>query len=324
MISSLELARICGVSQGTVDRALHNRKGISDATRGKILETASKYGYCPHPAAREIITGKNMTVSAILPAINSVFIMDLMGEIKKKLVEKGYRLIFTTFENTNEMLELLADFSARRNCASIIMPQEENLTIPEHLSTDMKIISLFNPAKGKNVFFLSPDEKKTGHDAVDYLFKTGHRKIIHLTYPRENFYAVRMRMNGYFAEMKKKNLNGITVAGLTEKKLLDMIKKEKPDALFCHNDWLALSAIRILEKNKIPVPEDISVLGIDNSPTFIELCPDITTMEYPHSWIASSLAALIYSEKKVPQAPSFRIIERKTVNSKIWSKSEKN
>ena len=55
MISSLELARICGVSQGTVDRALHSRGRISDQTRRRILEAARKHGYTPNPAARELV-----------------------------------------------------------------------------------------------------------------------------------------------------------------------------------------------------------------------------------------------------------------------------
>lgn len=313
MISSLELAKLCGVSQGTVDRALHNRKGISDATREKILDTAAKHGYVPNPAAREIITGKNMTVSAILPNINSVFMMDLMSAIKSRISQDGYRLIITTFENSDEMFELLSDFSARKNCASIIVPPEENMPIPKTLSTDMKIIPLLNPAKGKNVFFTSPDEQEAGRAATKYLISSGHRRIAHLTYPRSNFYAVRMREEGYEDEMKKEKLEAIVLSEVNEKNLLGLIKKTKPTALFCHNDWLALTAIRILEKNKIAVPDDISVMGIDNSPTFSSLCADITTFEYPFDWIASAIASILKNKRVIPASAPFRLVEKKTL-----------
>lgn len=313
MISSLELAKLCGVSQGTVDRALHNRKGISEDTRKKILNTASEYGYIPNPAAREIITGRNMTVSAILPNINSIFMMDLMSAIKSKISQSGHRLIITTFDNVDEMFSILSDFSARKNCASIIVPPEENMHIPEHISTDMKIISLLNPAKGKNVFFISPDERETGRKATEYLIAAGHEKILHLTYARRNFHAVKMRVAGYEDEMKKKGLKSLVISEVDEKSLIGIIKREKPTALFCHNDWLALTAIRILEKNKIAVPANISVLGIDNSHTFTDLCADITTMEYPFAWAASAINSILEGKQKPPSPPAFKIIERKTL-----------
>jgi len=68
MISSLELAELCGVSQGTVDRALHGRGGIAESTRAKILEAARLHGYAPNPAARELMTGQSSVCGAVIPA----------------------------------------------------------------------------------------------------------------------------------------------------------------------------------------------------------------------------------------------------------------
>lgn len=79
MISSLQLAKLCGVSQGTVDRALHNRGRVSEQTRARILEAARAQGYVPNPAARELMTGRSTLVAAIAPSFGFLSATSMCG-----------------------------------------------------------------------------------------------------------------------------------------------------------------------------------------------------------------------------------------------------
>src|ERR1700744_2609682 len=115
MISSLELARRCGVSQGTVDRALHDRPGVSAKTREKILRVARQHGYRPHPGVRELLTGESRTVGALVPVVNNIFFMDLFSELDQALKQKGLRLQLTPVEDQAAFLEALEDCAARRH-----------------------------------------------------------------------------------------------------------------------------------------------------------------------------------------------------------------
>ncbi len=311
MISSLELAKICGVSQGTVDRALHNRKGVSEKTKNKIIEAAKAHGYQPNPAAREIITGQSNTVAAIAPSVNSVFFMDLMNEIKNALRAEGLRFILAPVEGKEEMLDAIADFSARRSAAIIVIPPEENIAIPDNLTTGTKIISLLSPCKGKNMFFVSPDEEETGRRATEFLADKGRARIMHLTYSRKSC-AITARARGYCEEMKRRSLQSLIITTKHLPEIANIVKKEKIDALFCHNDWLALSATRELEKAGARIPEDLSLLGVDNSPSFVALCNDISTMQYPFKWVASQTAKLTQGKKANAPCPEFKIIQRTT------------
>jgi DNA-binding LacI/PurR family transcriptional regulator len=90
MISSLELAKICGVSQGTVDRALHNRPGISAATKRRVLAAARQHGYQPNPVAGELLRGRSRVVGAIVPALGGLFFMDLMQAVNCALAAAGF------------------------------------------------------------------------------------------------------------------------------------------------------------------------------------------------------------------------------------------
>jgi LacI family transcriptional regulator, galactose operon repressor len=314
MISSLDLAKICGVSQGTVDRALHNRKGISEKTRIKILNAAKEHGYAPNPAARELLTGKSKIVGAALPQINSVFFMDLFTEIKDQLRNIGYRFILAPYSDEDELLDILGDFSARRYSATVIIPPKDDMRIPDQLSTDMKVLSVLAPVKGKNICFISPDELDTGKLAAEFLAKKGHKNVIHLTYSRKS-YAILARSRGFINKASELDMKVSIITDFDENKLLTAIRNNKATAIFCHNDWMALEALRIIEREGgegVKVPEEISILGVDNSPSFNQLNSDITTIQYPYEWIGKQIAAAITGRKISKKQPILKVVRKRT------------
>ena len=322
MISSLELARLCGVSQGTVDRALHGRGEISAATKERILKAAKKYGYRPNPLVRELLSGKSRTVGALVPSINSIFFLDLLSAIKTELRQGGatddenaYRLLISPVADAREYLEALEDFAARRCTAVLAVPPEEGLKIAPTLTREMKLISLVSPSKGNNVWFLSPDETQTGADAVEYLYGRGHRSIVHLTYTRRA-HGVISREKGYKLAMQQRGLKPVVLAGADEAQMLAALRTHHATALFCHNDWLAISAIRTLEKNGLNVPHEISVLGVDASPTFRALHAGITTLEYPFKSLAKQAAEIIRTGSMQTECARFQLIDGTTVGDR--------
>ena len=117
--------------------------------------------------------------------------------------------------------------------------------------------------------------------------------------------------------MTKNKLKPVVMAPFDEKKLMKLCRgKNPPTAIFCHNDWLALNAMRLLQKEGFKVPGDVSILGIDNSPSFNMLCPGISTMEYPCREIAGMISSAIRNQNmKIGKLPAFRIIERETVEN---------
>lgn len=313
MISSTELARLCGVSQGTVDRALHNRPGIGQETRAKILAAARKHGYQPHPAARELLTGDRRLVGAILPAINSVFFMDLVNAIRAEIVPAGYTFFLTQANDREEFLSALRDFAARRCRALLLIPPDAQIPIPQEvLSSGATLLSLINPYHTKETTFIGPDEVCTGRTAVSWLISKGHTNILHVTYAHSS-HAIEARAQGYCDAMRAHDSTPHVLRTLTPDSLQQALDQYRPTAIFCHNDWLALSVMRLLEARGRKVPANISVLGVDNSPTFVDLCPGITTLTYPTAAIAASVLHCLTTKLAPPAIPDCTIMERTTV-----------
>jgi DNA-binding LacI/PurR family transcriptional regulator len=314
MISSLELARQCGVSQGTVDRALHNRPGVSQKTRDKVLRAAKKHGYRPHPAAREILTGKSLTVGAILPAVNIVFFMDLFNELGRALAKQGLRLQLTSVENKQAFLDVLEDFAARRYRLAVVIPPQERIEVPKAITAGVPVVSLFSPCLGTHTHFIAGDERQTGRDAVRYLHKRGHQRILHLTYARMA-HAIMLRAEGYRLQCQDLGLPSKGLANPDAKSLRKALQEFQPTAIFCHNDWLALRTCVMLSEMGLRVPEDLSVLGVDNSPTLAALHPGLTTLAYP---MASAVNAIMQVLAKKPSRlplDRYLLVERTTVRN---------
>jgi LacI family transcriptional regulator len=116
--------------------------------------------------------------------------------------------------------------------------------------------------------------------------------------------------------MKKAHLRPMIMPSLDPAQLLKLCRSAKaPTAILCHNDWLALKVIRVLEGAGLRVPKDISVMGVDNSPSFNALCPEITTLAYPYGEIAEIISGSVASGRQVRshRLKPFRIIEGRTV-----------
>ncbi|MDD5706265.1 MAG: LacI family DNA-binding transcriptional regulator [Kiritimatiellae bacterium] len=307
----MKLARLCGVSQGTVDRALHNRAGISAATRQRVLAAAQRHGYRPHPAASELLRGQSCLAGAVLPAGGGVFFLDLIEAIRRALRATGWRLLVSLADGETEFRDAVADFAARRVRGLVVVPPRDGFPLDPRETGGLPVVSLLGPCEGVNTHWITPDETAAGRQATSYLWRQGHRRILHFTYARDA-YAIRARADGYADCMRR---HGAQVQVHRGSGLADAVRRHGATAIFCHNDWLALTAMRRLSRAGLRVPEDVSVLGVDDTPTFRELCGEITTLQYPLPAVAEACRAVLAG--RPPRQPRdvgrFTLVARQTV-----------
>lgn len=316
MISSLELARLCGVSQGTVDRALHGRAGIRATTRERILEVARQAGYRPNPAARELITGVSRTVGAVVPSVNNLFFMDVLQSLGRKLRARGLTFQVTPAETAEEFFAVLEEFAARRHRLVLAIPPEEGLEIAPEVTATFPVATLVSPCAGVRVSFLAPDDAEAGRVAVRYLHARGHRRIAHLSFARVA-HAIAARERGYEEAMRERGLRPVVTRDSTPKTLRALLETERPTALFCHNDWLASQVMLALAEAGRRVPEDVSVLGVDHGPTLSALNPNLTTLAYPREAVEAAFLRLLEGKGKPGALKNarFEVIEKRSVGA---------
>ncbi len=159
---------------------------------------------------------------------------------------------------------------------------------------------------------VAPDEERTGEIAAGHLLGLGHCRLLHLTYTRKSL-AIRDRARGFRRRVRQEGFHARTLAPFVPAALVERVDRQRITAVFCHNDWLALQAWRAFVDAGMRVPEDVSILGVDNSPTFVSLCPDLTTMDYPREAVAACVTDAVKSGSRPAAVPSLRVVERTTV-----------
>ncbi|MGA0336459.1 MAG: substrate-binding domain-containing protein, partial [Luminiphilus sp.] len=224
---------------------------------------------------------------------------------------EGYRFVIAPVDDDVSFRETLEDFAARRARAAIVIPPAEGIAIDPRLTAEMPIASLLSPCQGKGVRPFLPDEVETGRRAAEHLLAHGHTRLLHLTYRRESP-AIRDRASGFITTLQKAGAEGGVLDDLSPETIVASVKKRKVTACFCHNDWLALTAQRALHAAGLRIPEEVSLLGVDDSPTFVSLCPEISTLHYPAESIAAAIQVWLTGKKPPTIEPAW-VVARKTV-----------
>ena len=256
---------------------------------------------------REMLSGRSDIVQAAFPSINNIFFMDLAARLAVALRARGLSLQLTLVDNARELLAVLEDAAARRHRLAVFIPPADKIAVPQTLSKYLPLAALLSPCRGTNVPFLSPDERRTGRDGTSHLYALGHRDIAFLS-SRRQAYAVAARIAGYRERMRELGLPPRLIYSPDPASW----GRHLPTALFCHNDWLAVQAILALRKRGTSVPQQVSVLGVDGSPTMAALYPGLSTLAYPVEELTAALLARLENKPGSLREARFRIIAGQT------------
>jgi len=133
-ITSKDIARICGVSRGTVDRALNNKPRIDPKTKEKILKVARELNYRPDLVARSLAKGETMSIGVVVFDIRNRYFAQLVNAIEKEAKKYGYLLNITLQEKDPEMeIKLIDNLVARRVDGLIICPVNKSNNFEKYL-----------------------------------------------------------------------------------------------------------------------------------------------------------------------------------------------
>lgn len=312
MITSDKIAQLCGISRGTVDRALNNRGRVSQKTKERVLKVASEYGYKPDFIARSLATGVTYTIGVIVLDLYNQFFSDLLNCVEAEARKRGYFIhIALSHRNAGSENSALEHFINRKVDGIILYSvQHRSEMFSKVDAAGIPMISIINRI-GHQCGYIGINDKKAIFDAVKCLVDAGHKNIGYISFPLDltgeiNQYALTERFNGFNEALAKLNLpfderRMIVGSGLHEglKSLLDGARSGSqvlPDAFVCIDDLYAIETIHFLKKYSINVPEDISIVGFDNIQASGLTTPALTTVEYPVDIIAQKAVSRIVSE----------------------------
>jgi LacI family transcriptional regulator len=291
-----DIAKKAGVSAATVSRVLNSvDHPVKDETRKKIMEAARELNYRPNKIAKSLAHRRTYTVALLIPSITNNFYTEIAEIIEQRLDEKGYS---TYLCNTQRMIEketkYVEDLIERKVDGIIFSPtrvkREDNRVNASNLEElrKNKIAVVAFGSRFNNVNQVYINTYEGALEATQYLLSLGHRRIGFIDGLDAG--TRRSRRTGYMDSLKMANIKidrQIIVSGNLEMdggydcaiKLMQL--KQPPTAIVVANNLMAIGALKAAKDMGIEVPNQLSIIGFDDSRLSEVVEPSLTVIKQP-------------------------------------------
>jgi DNA-binding LacI/PurR family transcriptional regulator len=263
-----DVAARAGVSKSLVSLVMRDEPGAGAETRRRVLDAADALGYHPDSRARLLRSGRSRLLGVVF-GIQHAFHVDLVTSLYTAARDSGYELALSAVTPDRDEAEATASLLQDR-CEALIMcgPRTPAASLAR-LATRLPVIVLARSVRGADVIRTADAEGL--RQAVDHLAELGHRRIAHIDGGRAPGAADRRA--GYREAMNARGLGGhiqVVTGGLTEDEGANAAHElfehdERPTAVTVFNDRCATGVLDVLLRSGLRVPEDVSVVGYDDS-----------------------------------------------------------
>ncbi|WP_426119572.1 LacI family DNA-binding transcriptional regulator [Kocuria sp. LHG3120] len=322
-----DVAREAGVSLATASRALNSAYGVAAATRERVAEVARRLEYVASPEASRLATGATRSVALVVPHLDRWYFGEMVGGLEEVLREAGHDVLLYHVGDPEGRHAFFEHLPARRKVDAVVVVA---VPVTDHERRRLELMGVTIVAAGgqdATYPYVSIDDAAAVRQATEHLLRLGHRRIAMITAvdpDRADQPVHRGRTRGFYEAMDRADVpvdeelvvattwGGVQAAEAMEN-LLSV--RELPTAVLAHSDEMALGAMRTIRRAGLRVPEDISVIGIDDHP-LAELV-DLTTVRQPVRdqglQAAHLLLALLRGEKpNLAQKLPTRVVVRST------------
>lgn len=293
-VTSHDVARLAGVSQTTVSRALRGQPSVPEPTRNRVLDAATVLGYVPNQLGRSLATRATQRIAMVADLENPLY-PTLLTPVHDALAALGYQTLL--FAGHQENLTGLAGLFDRSVDGAILSTATVNSSLPFELDrhgTPFVYLNRVSDAVERDS--VSADDSGGSAQVAELLLSLGHRDIGMLLGP-ETTSTSRDREDGFVARLAEAHLavppvwtahTEYTEATGYEAFHRVMGTPTRPTALFCANDWVAVGALNGAKQAGLEVPGDLTIIGFDDLPVAAWPMVDLTTV---HNRIAENAVA---------------------------------
>lgn len=300
MVTSHDVARLAGVSQATVSRALRDDPKVASDTKRKVREAASALGYALNPIGRALAVGRSTRVGLVITDLDNQFYSYVISPMHQELERLGYELLLIT--ESSEQAPVVEHIISAGLCGAVLATTTLDSVLPVRLADRGVPFVYFNrTAPGVAADAVTVDPRPGMTALVEDLVRLGHRRVGAVFGPRNT-------STGEEREQVLRALlddHGISLAGRHVRRgpfdfrtghaaMHELLGGEAPPtAVVCANDVVALGALNAAVERKIRVPEDISVVGFDDLPTSDWALVQLSTVAYDLDEMSRAAARLL-------------------------------
>ena len=284
-----EVARRAGVSLATVSRVLNNTQHISEETRQRVLETVREFNYFKNVHAKRLATGRSDLFGLVISEIANPYFPEIIRGFQAAAWKQGFDVLLCNTEydtdRTKAVIRKLRESDVRG--AAIVTSSIDRNMASDLTAAGIPLVLCNTDTASKLVGNISIDYGPGINKAIQHVVELGHSRAAVIAGPGDNWTA---------AAIKNALVSGLTARGLKPLCVLEcnyrvdagasavrqvLSRRHTPTVVFCGNDLIAMGAMSALEEVGVKVPEEVSVIGIDDI-FFASLArPPLTTIRVP-------------------------------------------
>lgn len=308
-----DIARMADVSKTTVSFVLNNKEGVSQQTREKVMSVIERTNYTPTLNSRRLYYRKSFTIAVVFdkhaPGFDNLFFFGIMNALMKRCMHYNYALVYSEYSLEGDEYVLPQNI-VNRDVDGLIFLRDIPLALISKLhALDIPFVVADDHSEHGSLHTVKADYALAAYTAVSYLIEQGHSRI---------GFVGNMNLPAFYTQIFSGYQKALKQGGLSleldwffdkvyDRESLDkyigrmLAQKKRPTAIFCMEDMLAIELIRYLQKSGVAVPEDISVISIDDILIAAQSYPALTTValdkEALGSYAVDILMSLINNEE---------------------------
>jgi LacI family transcriptional regulator len=325
-----DVARIAGVSKKTVSRVINRSPLLNGATREKVEAVIADLGYVPNPQARALALRRNFLIGLIHDNPNAQMVLGVQEGVLSAIRETEFALVVRPVNRRSpDMLEDVRTFLDQQRPFGVLLlpPISENDALAELcVRLGVSYVRMGSVQLDEDSRMVTSNDREAVANAITYLIGHGHSRIGFVAGP-EGFRSAAERAAGYRDALKGAGI-AIDPAIMTEgsyvfesgiaagRKLL--ATSPRPSAVFASNDEMAAGVLHVARSMGLSVPEDLSIIGFDDTAIAAHIWPPMTTVRWPIEAMAKSAAIKLIDPTAAGKQPAHflsDLIERASVAS---------
>jgi DNA-binding LacI/PurR family transcriptional regulator len=283
-----DVARRAGVSKSLVSLVMRGADHVSPERRQAVNKAAAELGYRPNAMARSLVQRRTHLVGVMVSDLHNPFFADVVAGIQEQAARTGYKVLVNSGNRAaareadamETLLQLRADGII---LGSPVLDDE----VIGRASREVPIVLVGREAHGPDVDSVTNDDRAGAEVAVEHCVSLGHRRIAHID--GGHGAGAPDRRRGYEAAMIRLGLGDLVsvVSGTYTEEgghtgcLLLLAQTPRPTAIFAANDLAAIGALNAIEESGLKVPDDVSLVGYDNTSLAALRHISLTTIHQP-------------------------------------------
>lgn len=312
-----DVAKKAGVSIGTVSAVLNRKGTVRDTTRRRVQQAIDELNYRPNAAARRRLQpGSNKSIGLVIKEMQNPYFAEVIIGVQQEASAHGYGVLVVSSERTFELEQQLVELLVAKDVEGIIinplLDDKADLSHLFELKRRNIPLVLLESVKGMQASMVDVDNVAASKAAVTYLIERGHQRIVHFAGPRYSMHSDE-RIEGvrraFSAQRHVFDDHDIVHAGA---RLQDGYRagveffrdrgEDRPTAVTCYNDLVALGLIRALRALDLRVPEDVSVIGYDDIDMATYAGIPLTTVRVPKVEMGKQATKMVIRHIEDPDA----------------------